>query len=237
MKPRRDPARRAVHVSSIEGAGPVRRDHGVTGTLSAILSIPEEDGVKSTAPLTRVRDRMTRVVATTHSEVPVMAAREVMRKRALRHLPVVDQRGRLVGIVTDRDLRQVVFAPTLRDRAPRINELLQALTVSDIMTRNVVAVRPGERIEHAARVMRERRLGALPVVERGRLVGILSEVDILAAFEEFFAGRRARPHAPPRVGRTAVRPLRSDIGAGGRYEYGLPVPDIHDPWEDQGAGN
>jgi CBS domain-containing protein len=67
--------------------------------------------VKSRGQTTRVRDRMTRAVATTHPEVPVMAARELMRKRMLRHLPVVDQRGRLVGIITDRDLRQVVFIP------------------------------------------------------------------------------------------------------------------------------
>ena len=72
--------------------------------------------MKSTGQPVRVRDRMTRTVATTHPEVPVMAARDLMKKRGLRHLPVVDQRERLVGIVTDRDLRQVVFAPALRAR-------------------------------------------------------------------------------------------------------------------------
>lgn len=199
--------------------------------------MPEEECVKSTGQLTRVRDRMTRIVATTHPEVPVMAARELMRKRVLRHLPVVDPRGRLVGIVTDRDLRQVVFMPTLRDRVPEVGELLQRLTVSDIMTRAVIVVKPGARIDEAARLMHEKRLGALPVVERGRLVGIITETDILAAFEEFFAGKGARAHAPPQLGRTAVRALRSRLAQRGRYEYGLPVPDIHDPWEDQGAGN
>ena len=193
--------------------------------------------MKSTGQPTRVRDRMTRVVATTHPEVPVMAARELMRKHVLRHLPVVDQRGRLVGIITDRDLRQVIFMPTLRDRVPEVGKLLRGLTVSDIMTRAVVVVRPGARINEAARLMHERKIGALPVVERGRVVGIITETDILAAFEELLAAKGARAHAPPQVGRTLVRPLGRRLAEPSRYEYGLPVPDIHDPWQDQGGEN
>ena len=166
-----------------------------------------------------------------------MAARELMRKRVLRHLPVVDQRGRLVGIITDRDLRQVVFMPTLRGRMPEVGELLRGLTVSDIMTREVVVVKPGARIDEAARLMHERKIGALPVVERGRVVGIITETDILAAFEELLAAKGVRVHAPPPLGRTLVRPLGRRLGEPSRYEYGLPVPDIHDPWQDQGGEN
>lgn len=180
---------------------------------------------------------MTRVVATTHPEVPVIAAREVMRKHVLRHLPVVDQRGRLVGIITDRDLRQVVFMPTLRDRMLEVGELLRALTVSDIMTRDVVVVTPGARIDEAARLMHQRKIGALPVVDRGRVVGIITETDILAAFEELFAAKGVRAHAPPHVGRTLVRPLGRRPAESSRYEYGLPVPAIGDPWLDQGGEN
>jgi acetoin utilization protein AcuB len=130
-----------------------------------------------------------------------------------------------------------VFTPTLRDRVPEVGELLQALTVSDIMTRKVVVVRPGARLDEAARLMRDKRLGALPVVERGQLVGIITEMDILAAFEEFLAEKRTRAHAPPKLGRTTIRPLGGKLAGRGRYEYGLPVPDVHDPWEDQGGGN
>jgi CBS domain-containing protein len=180
---------------------------------------------------------MTRVVATTHPEVPVMAVRELMRKRLLRHLPVVDRRGRLVGIITDRDLRQVIFMPALRDRVPEVGELLRGLTVSDIMTREVVVVKPGARINEAARLMHEKRIGGLPVVERGRVVGIITETDILAAFEELLAAKGVRAHAPPRVGRTRVRPLGRRRAEPSRYEYGLPVLDIHDPWQDQGGEN
>jgi acetoin utilization protein AcuB len=196
---------------------------------------PEEGAVKSRGQPSRVRDRMSRVVATTHPEVPVMAARELMRKRALRHLPVVDRRGRLVGIVTDRDLRQAVFLPALRGRVPEVGDLLRALTVSDIMTREVVVVKPGARIEEAARLMHERKIGALPVVERGRVVGILTESDILAAFEELLVAKGVRVHAPLPLGRGLVRPLGRRLAQPSRYEYGLPVPDIRDPWQDLGG--
>jgi acetoin utilization protein AcuB len=180
---------------------------------------------------------MTRLVATTHPEVPVAAAAELMRKRTLRHLPVVDPRGRLVGIVTDRDLRQAVFMPALRERLPEVGECLQALTVSDIMTRRVVSVTPGARLGEAARLMHERKIGALVVLERGRVVGIITETDILAAFEELLAPKARTAHAPPRLGRTLVRPLGRRLAQSGRYEYGFPVPDIRDPWQDHGSGN
>jgi CBS-domain-containing membrane protein len=166
-----------------------------------------------------------------------MAARELMKKRGLRHLPVVDPRGRLVGIITDRDLRQVVFMPALRARLANAAELLGAMTVSDMMTRKVVVVKPGATIAEAARLMHGRKIGALPVVERGRLVGIITESDILAAFEELLAEKGVRVHAPPRVGRALVRPLGRRLGEPGRYDYGFPVPDIHDPWHDQGGEN
>jgi acetoin utilization protein AcuB len=185
----------------------------------------------------RVRDRMTRTVATTHPEVPVMAARELMQKRRLRHLPVVDQRGRLVGIITDRDLRQVVFMPALRSRLARAGELLGKMTVSDIMSRKVVTVGPGATIAEAARLMHGRKIGALPVVERGRMVGIITESDILAAFEESLAVKGARAHAPPRVGRAQVRPLARRVAEAGRYDYGFPLFETRDPWHDYGGEN
>jgi CBS domain-containing protein len=111
------------------------------------------------------------------------------------------------------------------------------LTVSDIMTREVVVVTPGARIGEAARLMHERKIGALPVVERGRVVGIITESDTLAAFEELLAAKGARPNAPPPLGRTLVRPLGRRLAAPSRYEYGLPAPDIRDPWQDEGGEN
>ena len=135
-------------------------------------------------PSISVRDRMSRAVTTVRPEARLADAAALMRDRKIRHLPVVDGRGRLVGIVTARDLRQALFAPAVQAEATDLATVLESLTVADVMTRGVVSVRAVTSIRDAARVMHERRLGALPVVEGGRLVGILTETDVLRAFQE-----------------------------------------------------
>lgn len=136
----------------------------------------------------RVKDRMTRVVATVLPETSVRAAVELMKKRRIRHLPVVDREGRLVGIVTDRDLRQMMFAPAVQDNLENLATVFKTLTAGEIMTWGVVHVRPDTPIRDAARLMHERKVGALPVVERERLVGMLTETDVQAAFHELMGG-------------------------------------------------
>jgi acetoin utilization protein AcuB len=143
----------------------------------------------------RVRDCMTRSAVTIHSDALVRGAVDMMRKRKIRHLPVVDRGDRLVGIVTDRDLRQVVFDPRVQDRLGDLAETLGTLTVAEIMTWGVVTVRPETDVRQAARLMREQRIGALPVVEGGRVVGILTETDVLRAFQDVLGrGVLAKPY-------------------------------------------
>jgi acetoin utilization protein AcuB len=132
---------------------------------------------------TAVRDLMSRRVATARPETSLGATAKLMKARKIRHLPVVDNGGRLVGIVTARDLRQALFAPAIQDRPEELVGLLDTLAVRDVMTRGVVSVRAATSIRDAARLMHERKLGALPVVERDRLVGILTETDVLGAFQ------------------------------------------------------
>jgi acetoin utilization protein AcuB len=132
----------------------------------------------------RVRDRMTRPVVTIHSDTLVSGAVELMRTRRIRHLPVVDRGGRLMGIVTDRDLRQVVFDPAVQARLQRATDALRGLTVREVMTWGAVTVSPAASIRDAARLMHERKVGALPVVEGDRVVGVLTERDVLATFRD-----------------------------------------------------
>jgi acetoin utilization protein AcuB len=106
-----------------------------------------------------------------------------MGARKIRHLPVVEAAGRLVGIVTARDLRQAVFAPAVQDHLEQLSGVLDGLVVRDVMIRGVVTVGAATSIREAARLMHERRLGALPVVERDRVVGILTETDVLKALQ------------------------------------------------------
>jgi acetoin utilization protein AcuB len=130
-----------------------------------------------------VRDWMTRRVNTIRPDTRLSEAARLMGSRRIRHLPVVEPPGRLVGIVTARDLRQAVFAPAVQDHPERLSSVLDGLVVRDVMTRGVLTVRPATPIRDAARLMHERRVGALPVVERDRVVGILTESDVLRAFQ------------------------------------------------------
>jgi acetoin utilization protein AcuB len=146
-------------------------------------SLDEQEAVAWPETL-RVGDRMTRPVTTVRADTLVSGAVELMRSRRIRHLPVVDRNRRLVGIVTDRDLRQVLFGPIVQARLAAATDALRDLTVGDVMTWGAVRVTPGTSVRHAARLMHESKVGALPVVEADRVVGILTERDVLAAFRE-----------------------------------------------------
>ena len=136
-----------------------------------------------------VRDVMTKTPLTIDPEAPLATAVAVMRERELRHLPVVDDAGRLIGIVTDRDLRSAIFAPAFAEYLPgetrrRLRSLattLENLRVQDIMTWDAVTIGPAAPIAQAAAVMTSARIGCLPVVDGARLVGIVTERDTLRA--------------------------------------------------------
>jgi acetoin utilization protein AcuB len=142
----------------------------------------------------RVADCMTRGAATIRADALARGAAEMMRTRRIRHLPVVDGDRGLVGIVTDRDLRHVLFDPVVQARAGHLADVLNAVTVSDVMTRAVVTTRPEMPLREAARLMHERKVGALPVVARGRIVGILSETDVLKTFSQALGQGFAKPY-------------------------------------------
>jgi acetoin utilization protein AcuB len=130
----------------------------------------------------RVRDRMSQPAVTIHSDALVRGAAELMRTRKLRHLPVVDRGGRPIGIVTDRDLRQVIFDPVIQERLGGQPDALKTLTVREIMTWGVVTVGRNTDIRDAARLMHARKIGALPVMGGEKIVGILTESDVVKTF-------------------------------------------------------
>ena len=130
-----------------------------------------------------VRDWMTRRVVPIAPDARLVEAATLMQTRKIRHLPVVERGVRLVGIVTARDLRQALFAPSVQDGLENLRGVLDSLVVRDVMTRGVVSVRAATSIREAARLLYERKVGALPVVERDRLVGLLTESDVLDGFQ------------------------------------------------------
>lgn len=136
-----------------------------------------------------VRDVMARAPITIDPEAPVETALAVMRERGVRHLPVVDDAGRLVGMVTDRDVRSAIFGPAFAEylsseQQARLRSLavpLANLRVRDMMTWGAVTIAPEAAVAQAAAVMSEGRFGSLPVLDGDRLVGIVTERDVLRA--------------------------------------------------------
>jgi CBS domain-containing protein len=138
---------------------------------------------------TMVRDVMARRPITVDPEAPLATAIAVMRDKEIRHLPVVDETGQLIGIITDRDLRSAALGSSLAEFLPvdlrravdSAAAMLQELRVRDAMTWGVVTTRPDASVAEAGAVMFERRIGSLPVRENGKLVGIVTERDIFKA--------------------------------------------------------
>ncbi len=129
----------------------------------------------------RVKEWMSSSPTTAAPTTSVSEAREVMRRKVIRHL-LVTEKERLVGIITDRDIRLNLPSPATSLSVWEINYLLSKLTVGDAMTKAVITVEPERAIEEAACLMLDHRIGALPVVDDGRVVGILTETDVLRAF-------------------------------------------------------
>jgi CBS domain-containing protein len=129
----------------------------------------------------QVSELMSRHVVTINSAASCHDAVALMARAKIRHLPVVDAAGALVGVVTDRDLRHHLFMPGIFEAigSVPVEHLLKTVPVRDIMSAPVVSVSAGESLETAARLMLEDKVGSLPVVDDGRVVGILTETDLL----------------------------------------------------------
>jgi acetoin utilization protein AcuB len=129
----------------------------------------------------KVRELMSERVVTVEDTATCQEAAQLMVRHRVRHLPVVTRQGALCGIVTDRDLRHHLFeADTLRQIGTvSVDTLLKGVPVSRVMSSPVVTVDADETLEAAAGAMLEDKLGSLPVVDHGRLAGILTETDLL----------------------------------------------------------
>jgi len=129
----------------------------------------------------KVRELMTGAPITVSPDTPVFDARQTMIKERIRHLLVSEHR-RLVGIVTDRDIRLNLPSQATSLSVWEMNYLLAQLTVDKIMTTSVIIVGPDLEARDAARLMLEHKIGALPVLDGEHLIGIITETDVLRAF-------------------------------------------------------
>jgi acetoin utilization protein AcuB len=116
---------------------------------------------------------------TASPDTSVLKAREMMDTHKISHLPVTDGKAHLLGIVTDRDLKQAWASPASTLSIYELTYILQKLTVEAIMTTDVITATPDLTIERAALIIHDHKIGALPVVEGKRLVGIITCTDLM----------------------------------------------------------
>lgn len=139
-----------------------------------------------------VRDRMSSPAITVAPHTPFQDAVQQMRDYGLRRFPVVDAKGALVGIVSERDLLHAAPSSATSLSIWEVHYLLSKIRVGEIMTRDVITTTPDTPIEDAASLMVINRIGGLPVVDgKGKVVGVITETDIFRTFLEMFAGGRA----------------------------------------------
>jgi len=129
----------------------------------------------------RVRDLMSADPIAVSPDTTVFDARQTMVKERIRHL-LVTEGERLLGIVTDRDIRLNLPSQATSLSVWEVNYLLARLTVEEVMTTGVIIIGPDQNARNAARLMLEHKIGALPVLDAGRLIGIITETDVLRAF-------------------------------------------------------
>lgn len=126
-----------------------------------------------------VKDWMVQDVVTAEPNLGMLKAHKLMRDHKIRRLPVVDKKGRLVGIVTRSDIRKAEPSEASTLNVWEMNYLLAQLTLKEIMTRKVITCQADESIKTVAIKLDQNKIGALPVVDgRGKVVGIITESDI-----------------------------------------------------------
>lgn len=173
-----------------------------------------------------VRERMSCTPVTITDDVPITEALRLMRDRQVRRLPVLDQEGNLIGIVSEKDLLYASPSPATSLSIYEMHYLLSQLRIRELMTTDVITVSPDTLLEEAARIMVDHRIGGLPVMEGRKLVGIITQTDVFQVLLEQFGARekglRLSLEIPERKGEmaritTAIAQLGGDILALGTF--------------------
>ena len=130
-----------------------------------------------------VRDIMTRDPIILGRNETLDVAEDIMNLRRIRHMPVVDE-GSIVGIVSQRDLFRSALVTALGFGRKTQTAVIKTIKIKEIMTEHVITISPDASVKEAARMMIDKKIGCLPVVDGENLVGLLTETDILRYFAE-----------------------------------------------------
>ena len=138
-----------------------------------------------------VKEFMTPDPITVTADTAVPTALRLMGEKKVRRLPVVDNQGKLVGIVSDKDLLHASPSPATSLAIWEITDLMAKLKVQKVMTRDVISVEGDTPLEEAALIMADKRIGSLLVVENKKLTGIITESDLFRVLLDLLGGRRS----------------------------------------------
>ena len=135
-----------------------------------------------------VGERMSKPIITVSPDMPINDALNLMKRERIRRAPVTRD-GKLVGIISDKDLLNASPSPVTTLSIWEMNYMLSKITVSEVMTKNVMTVTEDTAIEQAARIMADNKIGGLPVLKDGNVVGIITETDLFKIFLEMLGAR------------------------------------------------
>ena len=173
-----------------------------------------------------VKERMTLHPLTMEPTASITEVHRYMRENNIRHLPIVDKRNRLAGLVTRETLLQAMPSSVTTLSIWEMNYALNKLKVRDVMVKDVITVEEDVSIEKAARTMAENKIGCLPVMRGEALVGIITDFDMLSTLMELMGARQAGvrvtlrvPSAPGELAKVtaAIAGQGGDIAACGTY--------------------
>jgi acetoin utilization protein AcuB len=158
-----------------------------------------------------VKDRMTPDPVCGRPDMPVTEAQALMNQNKIRHLPILDDNGQLVGLVTQRALLKALPSDTSSFSRFEVSYVLAKIKVRDVMVTRVLTIHEDTSIEEAARIMADERIGCLPVLRDGRLVGIITDNDLFTTMVDLLGARRSgvritvlQPDRPGEVARIST---------------------------------
>ncbi len=139
-----------------------------------------------------MRERIQKNPVTIRPEASFFEARSLIHDKGIRHLPVVDQENRLVGIITESDIREAGPSDVATLSVKEMTDLLRTLKVSEFMVpkEKVITITPDTLIEEAIQLMQDNKIGCLPVVDGEKLYGIFTETDALAHLVDIFGSKQ-----------------------------------------------
>ncbi len=136
-----------------------------------------------------VKGRMSAPIIATTADTQIMEAMDVMKKNNIRRMPVLDTDGKLIGIVSDKDLLNAAPSDATSLSVWEVNYLVARIKVKDVMTKEVMTVSGDTPVEEAARMMADSKIGGLPVVLDDEVVGLITETDLFKLLVEMMGAR------------------------------------------------